>query len=416
MTTQSQIDAIKAAATQTNTQAQALVAGKVTAEQLKALETIACSVYTGVYDLKPDTTVPPPQPAMTFTAKATGTNECTVSWSGVSPTKLARDGTDSYNGGPWDTGELSGQLTSGSFKFTYLIPGNTYKYTLTYGTGQTLTVSLLQPAIFIPPPPPPVSGGTAGFGQPVMAPPVGTRGQYPTSKLLWQEKFSGTSLDLTKWAPVMGGPSPVGPWGDSSGKPIVNNGLTLSNVNGRACVNTMDPRNQKYLFNFPSAGWFIAINAKFSDMTKGFWPALWFPTSNPHAAAVDHPEIDIFEGGMIGGGVPSGNRCWEGNLGGGNSLWPSFMQNQKSVDVGVDMTQSFNVFGCEWVPNVSCTFYVNGKVVNAVPASRAGGIPVTPDYNFVMTPQNGGSAGGWHTSGPGTGEMQIAEIQVYALP
>lgn len=362
--------------------------------------------------LTPD--VIPPPPVMTFTAAATGTNECTVSWSGVAPTMLARNGTDTYGGGPWNTGPLTGQPTSGTFKFTALIPGVAYTYTLTYGSaeGQSLSTTLLQPAAPPPPPPSPPTG-TAGFGQAVMAPPIGTKGQYPSSKLLWQDTFSGTTLDPTHWSPVMGGPAPVGAWGDSSGKPVVNNGLTLSNTSGRACVNTMDPNSQRYLFSFPSAGWFIQINAKFSDMSAGFWPALWFPTSNPHVAAKDHPEIDIFEGGMIGGGVPPGNRAWEGNLGGGSSLWAGF--DYKFADAGVDLSQSFNVYGCEWVPGVSCTLYLNGKALLSVPASNPGGIPVTPDYNFVMTPQNGGGAGGWHTAGPGTGSMYIAEIQVYSL-
>ena len=80
---------------------------------------------------------------MTFTAKATGTNECTVSWSGVSPTELARNGTAS-GFGPWNTGPLTGEPTTGSYAFEELDPGTTYTYTLTY-SGGSLTTELLQP-------------------------------------------------------------------------------------------------------------------------------------------------------------------------------------------------------------------------------------------------------------------------------
>lgn len=154
MTTQQQIAAIQAAATESRAQALALVAGKVLADQKAALVAVACSVYTSVYDLVPDAvSPPPPPPARTFTATVTGDNKCTVGWSGVSPTKLARDGVDTYGGGPWDTGTLTDQPTSGTFEFSALVPGDTYTYTMTYGTGQTMTVTMLQPVLVEPPPP-----------------------------------------------------------------------------------------------------------------------------------------------------------------------------------------------------------------------------------------------------------------------
>ena len=90
-------------------------------------------------------TPPPPPPVTTFTAKQTGANEITVSWSGVEPVELARDGTDTSNSGPWNTGPLVNQPLAGSFAFDYMIPGYIYTLTLTYGEGLTLTTTCTIP-------------------------------------------------------------------------------------------------------------------------------------------------------------------------------------------------------------------------------------------------------------------------------
>jgi hypothetical protein len=118
------------------------------AYQAVAAENAAASVSA---DLAASVT-PPPPPMTTFTAKATSTEECTVSWTGVSPTELARNGTDANGYGPYTTGPLTGEPTSGSYAFEAIVPGDTYIYTLTYGTGQTLTVTFTQPVVVTPPP------------------------------------------------------------------------------------------------------------------------------------------------------------------------------------------------------------------------------------------------------------------------
>jgi hypothetical protein len=34
---------------------------------------------------------------------------------------------------------------------------------------------------------------------------------------------------------------------------------------------------------------------------------------------------------------------------------------------------------------------------------------------LVITPQNGGSVGSWHSAGPGTGTIEVAEVAIYAV-
>ena len=73
----------------------------------------------------------------------------------------------------------------------------------------------------------------------------------------------------------------------------------------------------------------------------------------------------------------------------------------------------------EFVPGSHVNFYV-GQGANRtliLSDTNAADIGSFANYNLVMTPQGtpGGSSG-WHTQGPGTGSMYIAEVQVYSLP
>jgi hypothetical protein len=263
-------------------------------------------------------------------------------------------------------------------------------------------------------------GGTAGFGQPVMTPPIGTRGQYTTAQEIWQDNFSGTSLDTTHWSTVMGGPSPIGAWDGFSNAGgthvVVNNGLTLINDSGQAtagAVDTMNPNTQQYLFKFPSNGFFIQVKEKTTDTSQGFWPAIWFPSSTSTPGSP--PEMDMLEGGFVGHG--SVNDVSHIDFGGGASLWAGYGENWA---VSPDLTQNFTTYGLEWIPGVSATFYVNGVQVFQQLASKTGGIPATANYNLVLTPAgapcSGSGNNGWHTCGVGTGSMYISGVQVYSLP
>jgi len=259
--------------------------------------------------------------------------------------------------------------------------------------------------------------GTAGFGQPVMAVPNG----YSTANQVLDDKFSGTSLNASHWSDIMGGPVPdVGPWGGYGAAPVVNNGLTLTNANGTASmVDTANPHTGQNLFSFPQAGFYLQVNFKVSDMSNGFFPAIWFPYDNgihPNAN-----EVDLFEGGFLPStyglsGHPINNMV-ESNYGGCSCQDPNW--KQKVVDAGEDITQQFVTVGMEFVPGNHVNFYV-GQGANRtliLSDTNAADIGSFANYNLVMTPQGTpGSSSGWHTQGPGTGSMYVAEVQVYSLP
>jgi len=259
--------------------------------------------------------------------------------------------------------------------------------------------------------------GTAGFGQPVMATPSG----YAAANMILDDTFQGTSLDPSHWSDVMGGPVPdVGPWLGYGGRPIVDNGLTLTNANGSASmVDTANPATGQNLFAFPVRGFYLQVNFKVSDMSNGFFPAIWFPYDNgihPNAN-----EMDLFEGGFLPSsyglaGHPVDDTV-ESNYGGCSCQDPAWAQ--KVVDAGADITQHFVTLGMEWVPGSHVNFYLGQGATRTLILSDTNGanIGAFADYNLVITPQGtpSGSAG-WHTQGAGTGSMYIAEVQVYALP
>ncbi len=109
------------------------------------------------------TPAPPPGPS-TFSTSVVGSTSVTVSWGNVVPVELARSGTDANGTGPWNTGVLANAPSSGTFTFQYLIPGDTYTFTLTESNGATLTAQATIPAPTPIPTPPIVTSPTTTTG------------------------------------------------------------------------------------------------------------------------------------------------------------------------------------------------------------------------------------------------------------
>jgi hypothetical protein len=236
---------------------------------------------------------------------------------------------------------------------------------------------------------------------------------YSSNQLVWDDRFQGTTLDTTHWSNVKGGPLPgVGAWGNGSygGQPIVNNGLTL---NSSSMVDTDNPSTGKKLFTFPNAGFFLQVKFKVTDMTNGFWPAIWFPWDNVKSPPTGE-EIDLFEGGMLGGACNTStiNTCVEYNYGGQSANDPTWKQGFSNI--GVNLTQQFATLGLHYIPGQRADFYYNGSLV----MSDTSNIGSFSNYNLLITPQgapcSGTGTNGWHQCGAGTGSMQIAEVQVYS--
>ena len=155
-----------------------------------------------------------PQSPPTFSASADGTSSVTVSWTNVTPTQLARNGTDVTGAGTWNTGQLTNQPSSGSFTFQNLVPGETYTFTLyddkitNTGTGPlTLTAqattSTPPPTTTTPPPttttPPVVTSPTTTNGHGYWL--VGSDGGIFT---FGSAQFYGSTGNIVLNKPVVG--------------------------------------------------------------------------------------------------------------------------------------------------------------------------------------------------------------------
>ncbi|WP_164987706.1 family 16 glycosylhydrolase [Bradyrhizobium betae] len=256
---------------------------------------------------------------------------------------------------------------------------------------------------------------------------------YASSDLIFQEDFSGTTLD-SYWHNYITSNAAGGyPWNaNSSGGSGMGNQfnaeydmpsqVTVSNgslnltaikqpVNGVA-------QGSPYTFpvtsggassygNFEFNGGYLQISMK-APTGDGAWPALWLMPGKGAGSSGDNFEIDIQEGGMYGPGPANQNFAFHlhtssGTFGG-------------VVDTGVDLTAGYHTYAIDWQPGKSITWYLDGKQVGQVTSAQTT-IPNEP-MELMMTNQVGNSASsGWHTaldsSTPSSMQMQVDSIQLY---
>jgi len=261
-----------------------------------------------------------------------------------------------------------------------------------------------------------------------MGPPAG----YSAGQLIFDDKFSGTSLNSAHWNTVMGGQgepiwNPDGlPAGASAAgthfhqtyfspsQVTVNDGLTL----------TME-RDTKYSSlgygyrsgvvttggKFALRSGYVQIKAKMSEASRGGWPAIWFldPSSGGSSQ-----EIDLQEGGFTptGAGLPRGTP--ENNVFVSTYHTPSGSQSDFSYATPDPMNAGFNIYGMEYIPGRSIKTYFNGRLVG----SWTQDISTTPYEIVIWNTQASVNTSGFHTTGesPNPSVLSVAEVQVYALP
>jgi beta-glucanase (GH16 family) len=260
-----------------------------------------------------------------------------------------------------------------------------------------------------------------------MAPPAG----YSAGQLLFDDQFSGTSLNSARWNTLMGGQGDPAwnaaglPAGDSAAgtyfhqtyfspaQVSVSNGLTLTMVPDtryssrgygyRSGVVTTDGK-------FTLRSGYVQIKARMSDASRGGWPAIWF--INPDGGGGSQ-EIDLQEGGFTPKGAGLPGRTPENNIFVSTYHTPSDRQSDFSHVTPEPMNAGFNVYGMEYIPGRSIKTYFNGRLVG----SWTRDISTTPYEIVIWNAQASANASGFHTTGePGDPSvLSVAEVQVYAL-
>ena len=265
-------------------------------------------------------------------------------------------------------------------------------------------------------------------GAPTLAPPAG----YSASQLIFDDQFSGTSLNSAHWNTFMGGQG--GQFWNSDGLPAgdsapgaffhqtyfspsqvrVKNGLTLTMVPDtrysslgyryRSGVVTTDHK-------FALRSGYVQIKAKMPDTSLGSWPGIWFIHSSNGGGA---QEIDLQEGGFTpkSAGLPSGTP--ENKIFVSTYHTASGSQSDFTYVTRKPMNARFNIYGMQYIPGRSIKTYFNGRLVG----SWTQNISTTPYEIVIWNTQASANASGFHTTGksPDPSDLSVAEVQVYALP
>lgn len=260
---------------------------------------------------------------------------------------------------------------------------------------------------------------------------------FASSQLLLNDQFSGTSLNTSNWNPYITSAAANGaPWnsngsgGSGTENPsldydseyflpsqlMVSNGLTIE-ADETPVLGMLESTPVTYPWTsgavssygkFEFSGGYLQIVAKM-PAGDGMWPGLWMLPGAGNSDG-DNYEIDLFEGGYTGNGVnPNDNFAWHLHTPGGTV--------GGLTNVGVDLTGGYHVYGLEWVPGQSITWYLDGTQVGQVTSSEAS-IPTEPMELIMDLQVANASTAGWHTvvdsSTPTTTQMMIRSVQVYS--
>jgi beta-glucanase (GH16 family) len=262
---------------------------------------------------------------------------------------------------------------------------------------------------------PTLTGGRSGGGRrSSLPPPAG----YTISQLIFEDTFTGSSLDSTKWIPAVADQNGI--WRQSVPSPYsaVNAGgfsaeyydpaQISTGPSGLKIVATRSNRFAGYTwksgiicthgkFTFP--GGYAQIRMKQPDVSTGGWPGFWHLEGGG--------EIDTQEGGFLNGSVPV-NRVLASAL-------IAATTNQQFFDAGVDLSADYHVWGMEYMPGVSIKFYFDGVLKRIVTTN----VPTGAMTLLISLSIANSSASDWRTaydsSTPATLELDVTDVQVYRL-
>jgi hypothetical protein len=264
---------------------------------------------------------------------------------------------------------------------------------------------------------------------------------FNANNLVFNESFSGTTLNASFWNTFMtSAGTQGGPW-DSLGlggsgvggindvdyfepsQDSVSNGLTITaaqksvlgeNYTNGQLVSQTFPVTSGVVDSygkFEFDGGYLQISMK-EPTGDGAWPGLWLLPGQGAGNVGNNFEVDIQEGGYTDGSANPNDvfayhlHTPSGTFGG-------------EVNTGIDLTTGFNTYAINWIPGQSITWYLNGKEIAEITSAEAP-IPDEP-MELIMDNQVASSAASsWRTvldgSTPQSMPMQVGDVQLYQTP
>ncbi|SDB65476.1 Por secretion system C-terminal sorting domain-containing protein [Flavobacteriaceae bacterium MAR_2010_188] len=235
--------------------------------------------------------------------------------------------------------------------------------------------------------------------------------------IVWQDEFTGTSLDLSKWNYQIGDGCAEGicGWGNNElqsyqqNNVVVSNGtlkITAKKERVRGSQYTSGRINTKAKADFTYGRFEASVKLPAGD---GLWPAFWMLSSNePYGPWPQSGEIDIMEFvasnpdrtlGYIHYGDPYPNNQSQGN---------SFVLKN---DV---FTNAFHEFAIEWEPGI-IRWYVDGILFSTKTTQDVAPYnwPFDQDFHFLLNVAVGGNLGGPVNNNMLPATMEVDYVRVY---
>lgn len=373
----------------------------------------------------------------------TAGNQVTVSFAAMSKTNRAIEAGVQQLVSPWtwhslQQFQLPGDGAWHTYTWTYTQPTADNAAGFNCNLGQVAADVWLDDMVV-------TSNTSPGGGSPppsgTLTPPAG----FTTAQLIFEDRFTTSSLDTTKWNPWLGDDI-YGRWGDRGALPSPYSGMNCnSTCSDSFQIQYYDPYPYGFSQNttgthlaagtaglrqiaqpssyftskgykwassaissygkayLPAAGGYVQLRAKMPDSRYGAWAGLWLLSANG-------AELDIQESGYIRGSAPVNNvfaAHWQGNGG-----------SQIIQDAGVDLSAGYHVYGVEYRPGQSWKIYLDGKLM----ATWTSGVPTNAAYQVLIDVEVAGpNAAGWHTvadavNHPGPFELDVKDVQIYKLP
>ncbi len=237
--------------------------------------------------------------------------------------------------------------------------------------------------------------------------------------LVWEDNFDGTTLDSTKWTPMIGNGCPnLCGWG--------NNELQYyraENATVGGGLLTITARQQFFGGNQYTSARLRSLNkadftyGRFEMSAKlpagqGFWPAFWLlPSDSVYGTWAASGEIDVMEAvgqneSRVLGTIHYGGTYPNNTFSGGNYTLPNG-----------NLTDSFHTYAMEWEPNVM-RWYIDGVLYSTKTTwwSSGGSYPAPFNERFHMLLNlavGGDLPGSPNQSTPFPSTYEIDYVRVY---